>query len=295
MEKESIAESELILNQDGSIYHLNLLPEDISDIVVTVGDQDRVARITSYFDKIEVQKENREFTCHTGFYNNRRISVLSTGIGTDNIDIVLNELDALVNIDFKTRKEKGRHRSINIIRLGTSGCMDPKIPLDSILLSTYGLGMDGLMNYYKYNQSDELKELLSNINSQTHFADRLGIQPYLFAASSKLLKHFNDNEVHQGITTTCAGFYGPQGRNLRLETKIKTFLDPLRNFEYKGHKCTNFEMETAGIYGMAKLLGHHAISINVLVANRANKTFSSNPKMAMEQAIKWTLEKLTML
>ena len=284
--------SELIINPDGSIYHLNLHPEQIAPIVITVGDPDRVAMVSSYFDRIEEQVQKREFVTHTGYLGKQRITVISTGIGTDNIDIVLTELDALVNIDFKTRKQKDEHTSLQIIRIGTSGALQPDLPIDSFLASSYGMGLDGLLHYYerKLNKSEHL--LQSNFVHAMAGQLALPIPPYFAQASTALLDTIGANML-QGITITCPGFYGPQGRILRIPAATNDFLSHLQRYQFEAHRFTNFEMETAGIYGMANLLGHQAISCNALIANRANGTFSSDSKAAVRKLIELVLQKIS--
>lgn len=295
MKNAKIADSELILNPDGSVYHLNLLPEDISDIIITVGDPDRVSQVSKYFDKIELKKGKREFITHTGLFKEKRISVISTGIGTDNIDIILNELDALVNIDLKTRQIKKQPKSLQLIRIGTSGCLVPNFPVDSTLLSTYGLGFDGLMGFYNYNQNQQELEL-SKAFSKSQLAKELGFQANFYQANQDLLNHFLQlDDIKHGITTTCAGFYAPQGRSLRLQPKLKTILDDLAEIKLPNQTITNFEMETAGIYGLSNLLGHKALSINLLIANRATGKFSTNPQKAMDNLIERTLNHILTL
>lgn len=289
-----IADSELILNADGSVYHLNLLPDDIADTIITVGDPDRVETVTSFFDNIEVEKSKREFSTKTGSYKGKRITVISTGIGTDNIDIVFNELDALVNIDLQNRIVKDEKKSLNIIRIGTSGCLQNDIPIDSILLSSHGLGLDGLMSFYQYKNDMVVTSLLESF-MKTDLLRGVNVEPYLFTASNQLLAHFHRPETFTGITTTCTGFYGPQGRSLRLQPKLEHFLDQLSNLSIGNHTFTNFEMETAGIYGLSKLLGHHAISINLLIANRARGEFSQRPKERMKEVIEWSLNRIVEL
>ena len=290
-----IPESELILNPDGSIYHLNLLPEELANTVITVGDPERVKKVSSHFDRIELKKEKREFHTHTGEYKGKRISVISTGIGTDNIDIVFNELDALVNINLKTREIKDSLTSLNIVRIGTSGCLDGEVPVDSTLLSRFGLGLDGLMGFYAYNYSEAETQLIKELNQKnSDFIHQLPVQAYFSEAGADLFGHFNEGDIFSGITATCTGFYAPQGRQLRLQPKFADILDQLTQLQLS-QKVTNFEMETAGIYGMANLLGHQALSVNLLIANRATKQFSPHPKKSMDKMIEWTLEKIKTL
>ncbi|MBU7577753.1 MAG: nucleoside phosphorylase [Flavihumibacter sp.] len=283
-----IAPSELIITNRGAIYHLDLHPDELAPIVLTVGDPDRVKVVSKYFDTIEVQRQHREFVTHTGTLGNKRISVVSTGIGPDNIDIVLNELDALVNIDFSTRTIKPNLSSLSILRLGTSGSLQADIPVDSFVAGTHGLGLDNLLHFYRLEQNEEEQELLQSFLTQTQIHHSI-TQPYISAAAPSLLKHFTEG-YHQGITVTCPGFYGPQGRILRLGLAAPQLVDRLTDFQYGQHRITNFEMETSAIYGLSRLLGHHCLSLNVIVANRVNKTFSSDGQAAVEKLIVRSLE-----
>ena len=282
-----IAQSELILNADGSIYHLNLKPADIATTIITVGDPDRVTEVSKHFDTIEFKHHKREFKTHTGTYKGKRITVISTGIGTDNIDIVFNELDALVNIDFDTRTIKKEHTTLTFIRIGTSGAIQENIPIDSFLISEKAIGFDNLLRFY------DTGSLLDD-----GFSDALKIHckwspknasPYVVNASKKLLSDFNDTIFSRGCTATNVGFYGPQGRTLRLKVKDENLNTSLACFEYQGVKITNLEMETSGIYGLAALLGHHAISLNAILANRATQTFSASPNKTVARLITTTL------
>lgn len=284
-----IAESELILNPDGSVYHLHLRPEDIAETIITVGDPDRVLEVSKHFDSIEVKKQKREFATHTGYIDNKRISVISTGIGTDNIDIVLTELDALVNIDLENRTIKEKHTSLDLIRIGTSGALQSDIEVDSFLISSFGLGLGGLMLYYDFPDSAEERRLRESVDSQMIMS--FPVPSYLFAGSSDLADKIGA-DMERGVTVTCPGFYAPQGRQLRGKVKNKTMLDELRDWSFNRHRITNFEMETAGIYGMARMLGHRAISCNAILANRAKGTFSSNPSAVTEELIQRVLEKI---
>ena len=284
-----IAETDLILNADGSAYHLNLLPGDIADTVITVGDQDRVGEITQYFDHIELKKGKREFITHTGTIGNKRLTVISTGIGTDNIDIVLNELDALVNIDFKTRIPHTNLCSLNIIRIGTSGAVQADIPIDSLLVSSAAFGLDALMHYYKQDISAQEQELLKAF--QSALPNKYTLSPYIASADSSLLNTLGQG-LPQGITITAPGFYAPQGRQVRAENVMPDLIDIMQNFNSAGQRITNLEMETAGIYGLAASLGHKAISFNVILANRVTQTFSKQPAKIMDHYIKQLLEKI---
>jgi len=280
-----IKESELILNPDGSIYHLNLRPEQIAHTVITVGDPERVERVTRHFDRVDVKVSKREFCTHTGELNGTRLTVISTGIGTDNIDIVFNELDALVNIDLEKRTLKEAQTSLNLIRIGTSGCLQEDLPIDCWLASRYSVGYDGLLNFY---ESDAVR----NEAWETDLDFVAGMKPYVVNGSEKLIKSLAD-DLEQGFTATCTGFYGPQGRQLRLPPKVADLLDKLKGVKPGGNRITNFEMETAGIYGLAALLGHEALSLNVLIANRARGEFSKDPVASVDGLIERTLDKLT--
>ncbi|GAB2983317.1 nucleoside phosphorylase [Mucilaginibacter puniceus] len=284
-----IAETDLILNADGSAYHLNLLPGDVADTVITVGDQDRVVEITQYFDHIELKKGKREFITHTGRIGNKRLTVISTGIGTDNIDIVLNELDALVNIDFKTRIPHTDLKSLNIIRIGTSGAVQADIAIDSMLASSAAFGLDALMHYYKHELSKQEKELLNAF--QSALPNNYPLLPYIASADSSLLNHLGQ-DLQQGITITAPGFYAPQGRQVRAENMMPDLMDIIQNFNSAGQRITNLEMETAGIYGLAASLGHKALSLNVILANRVTQTFSKQPAKIMDHYIRQLLEKI---
>ncbi len=288
-----IPASELILNKDGSVYHLNILPEDLSDIVINVGDPDRVAMVSAYFDKIEVKKQKREFVTHTGTYKGRRMTVLSTGIGTDNIDIVYNELDALVNIDLKTRCIKDQLSSLYLVRIGTSGSLQENIPVDSFVCSTFGLGLDGLLNFYKLTNDEEEEAMISTFRN--HFPNQ-GIFPqsYLARASAKLVAVLSPG-MHTGITASCSGFYGPQMRQLRLEPSRPDLISKLTSFRYGESRVTNFEMETGAMFGLARLLGHHCCAVNLIVANRIAQQYSSNAEERMKELIQVTLDRLSTL
>lgn len=283
-----IGESELIINPKGCIYHLDVHPDEIAHTIITVGDPGRVPEVSKHFDKIEYKKAHREFVTHTGYIGSKRISVVSSGIGPDNIDITLNELDALVNIDFQTRLPKDVHQSLNIIRLGTSGSLQEDIPVDSLVASSFGIGLDNLLHYYRFdNNADELF-LLNAFCQHTHLNGN-PIQPYIAEGSIRLRNYFTDDYVH-GITITCPGFYAPQGRKLRLPLAFPTLVDTLSTFENGQHRITNFEMETSAIYGLGKLMGHHCLSVNTIVANRQSKTFSKNAASAVENMIRRSLE-----
>ena len=286
-----IQASELILNPDGSVYHLNLKPEHIAQDIIFVGDQNRVEKISSQFDTIEFSFQKREFKTHTGTLNGKRISVISTGIGPDNIDIVMNELDALVNIDLKTRLPKTTLTSLNIVRIGTSGSLQADIPVDSFVMSKYGLGLDNMLRSYLIEGISNPKMEESYIN-HTRWDLRKG-SPYAISCSEKLEQLIESDQIHKGITATAGGFYGPQGRILRLDIQDKNLNSKMDNFQFEGNRITNLEMETAAIYGLSKLLGHQALSLNAIISNRATGTFSEDPYKAVDELIKYTLEKLT--
>lgn len=285
-----IPSSELILNPDGSVYHLNLHPQDIAHDIIFVGDQDRVEKITKHFSSIEFTKQKREFKTQTGIYNGKRITVLSTGIGPDNIDIVMNELDALVNIDLQTRQPKSVLTALNIIRIGTSGSLQAHIPCDSIVLSQYGLGLDNMLRSYLIDEISE-KPIEDAFISQTNWDLKKG-RPYVVHCSELLEKRFESDQLYKGFTGTAGGFYGPQGRVLRLEIQDPELNAKMDQFEFEGIKMTNLEMETGAIYGLGKLLGHECLSLNAIIANRATGTFSADPYKTVDALIEYALTKL---
>lgn len=282
--------SEFIQNPDGSIYHLNLLPEHLANTIITVGDPGRVQEVTKYFDHIEFSVVKREFKTQTGTYKGRRITVISTGIGTDNIDIVINELDALVNIDFETKSVKKDLTSLEIIRIGTSGAIQSNIPVDSFVISEIGIGFDSMLHFYK-SQHIQDQDFSDALVKDLEYSPRLGV-PYVVACDEKLASNFTEG-FYRGVTITNCGFYGPQGRILRLELKDPDLNDKIETFAYKGKKITNLEMETAGIYGLSKLMGHKAISLNAIIANRATGEFTQNSKKTVDRLIMTTLDILT--
>ena len=286
-----IAESELILNKRGAIYHLNLLPEELAGIIITVGDPDRVKDVSKYFDEIEYRCQHREFVTHTGRIGNKRISVISTGIGTDNIDIVMNELDALVNIDLTARTVKSALTTLQVIRVGTAGSLQEDIPVDHYVASTHGVGTDNLLHFYRNENNDEENQLIQSFITQIQLHNNTAL-PYINSASVGLIKHFVEG-FHQGITVTCPGFYGPQGRMLRLGLSHPAFIDRLSAFSFGTHRICNFEMETAGIYGMGKLLGHHCLSLSAIVANRISKQFSKDANTTIDRLIQKTLDTIS--
>ncbi len=286
-----IPESELILNVDNSVYHLNLQPEELADTVINVGDPDRVAMVSKFFDKIELKKQKREFVTHTGTYKGKRITVISTGIGTDNIDIVYNELDALVNIDLKKRVIKDSLTSLNLIRIGTSGSLQENIPVDGFVFSQFGLGLDGLLNFYKLTNTDEEKKIIDAFRKH-YLGHGVLAQSYLARSSSKLENALSEG-MFKGITASCSGFYGPQGRVLRYELAFPEVIDRLTSFQYEKNFITNFEMETGAMYGLAKILGHHCCSINAVVANRISKQHTHKGDETMDGLIETVLDRLT--
>ncbi|MBK7094323.1 MAG: nucleoside phosphorylase [Saprospiraceae bacterium] len=285
-----IKESELIITKEGRIYHLGLKPDEIGDFIITVGDPDRVERVSKYFDEIEIKNHKREFITHTGRLGSKRISVIGTGIGPDNIDIMLNEVDALKNIDFETRTINSVPKSIFIIRMGTSGALREDIPIDSMVISTHGLGIDGLMNFYQYEKNEFQNSFEGRLKEEFPGLYQICF-PYIFEGSDFLLEKIGKGLI-QGITMTAGGFYGPQGRQLRIEQKIHEMIDRLAAFEFKGFGICNFEMETSAIYGISKLLGHNALSVNAIIANRATKKYSSDQYKTVDNMIKTTLERI---
>ncbi|MDD2820848.1 MAG: nucleoside phosphorylase [Flavobacterium sp.] len=285
-----IQSSELILNPDGSVYHLNLKPEHIARDIIFVGDQNRVEKITQFFDSIEFSTQKREFKTQTGIFKGKRITVMSTGIGPDNIDIVMNELDALVNIDLETRKPKENLTSLNIIRIGTSGSLQADIPVDSFVMAKFGLGLDNMLRSYLIDEISN-PAMEDAFIKHTNWDLKKG-KPYVIACSSALEKKIESHQIHKGITATAGGFYGPQGRVLRLNIQDETLNNKMDTFNFEGTRITNLEMETGAIYGLSLLLGHQALSMNAIIANRASGTFSEDPYKAVDALIAYTLEKL---
>jgi len=279
-----IADSELIINPRGAIYHLDLRPEEIAHTVFTVGDPGRVGEVSKHFDSVEYRRAHREFITHTGYIGKKRLSVVSSGIGTDNIDIVLNELDALVNIDFESRTINPSLTTLQVIRIGTCGSLQADIPVDSLVASTHGLGIDNLLHFYQHEPHDGEKQLLQSFITQTQ-----AVQPYLTGGSPSLIKHFVHG-FHHGITVSCPGFYGPQGRILRMGLSHPSFINKLTSFSSGHHRIANFEMETSAIYGLGRILGHHCLSLNAVVANRVSRQFSKQPAEAVEKLIRTVLE-----
>jgi len=286
-----IAESELIINKRGGVYHLDIRPEEIAETIILVGDPGRVEKVSKHFDKIEHRCSHREFITHTGYIGSKRISVVSTGIGPDNIDIVINELDALANINFDTREIKDNISKLNLVRFGTSGSLQLDIPVDSFVASSHGLGLDNLMNYYDYLSTDADQKIATAFAEQTGLRKEVAI-PYVFEGSNMLINKFG-SEFHKGITVTCPGFFGPQGRVLRLPLSSPGLINKLTDFKYLNHRITNFEMETSAIYGLGKLMGHECLSINVIIANRVVQQFSKDSNASVEKMIKKALEVLS--
>jgi len=288
-----IAPSELILNPDGSVYHIALRPEQLGDIVLVVGDQGRVDLISRHFSRIEHKVQNREFVGHTGEYNGVRITALSTGIGTDNIDIVVNELDALVNIDLATRSPKEKTRALKIIRLGTCGALQEDIPVDTRIVSQYGVGLDNVLHYYAYENTDAELRLLNALLEQTEWPDNLPV-PYVAAGDKDLIEQLGHGNV-VGITFTSGGFYAPQGRQLRGVPSVDGLNERFTAFEHEGLRGTNFEMETSALYGLGGLLGHRTATVCTVVANRLRKEYSTDHHGAIDRMIAEVLERVTMM
>lgn len=282
MIQRQIPESELILHPDGSVFHLRLLPEQLGNIVFTVGDPDRVPTVSRHLDQIDFKLHNREFITHTGWKNGHHVSVISTGMGTDNIEILMTELDALVNVDLQTRQVKDKKSSLQIIRIGTSGSLQEDIPTGTLLASEIALGMDTLMAYYP--------ELSGPQNFGQAIQAELGLsfRPYQAAASTKLLGML-DASIPRGITLTCPGFYAPQGREVRLKPRFEQLIERLAALRVQGRYLTNFEMETAGYYALGELLGHHCISLNAILVNRPLKKFDGDGEKTVERAIQTAL------
>lgn len=286
----NLAASEFILNDDGSIYHLNLRPEQVANTVIFVGDPERVEKITRHFDRVESVVRKREFHTQTGTYLGKRLTVISTGIGTDNIDIVLNELDALVNIDFKTRQLKENKTSLDIVRIGTSGSIQQEIPVDSFLISKLAVGFDALLHYYQ-SEHIQLQDFNRALEEHLQLNPKKS-KPYVVACDAELAKKFASAEVLEGFTATNIGFYGPQSRTLRLPLKDEGLKEKIASFSFKNKKITNLEMETSGIYGMAHLLGHRAVSLNAIIANRPLGQFTKDGAKTVENLIQFTLDRL---
>ncbi len=288
---KKLKDTQLIVTEQGNIYHLNLKPENIANTIIVVGDPGRVSSISKYFDQIEFQGQNREINTHTGRIGNKRLTVLSSGMGPDNIDIVLNELDALVNIDLQNKTIKPKHKALNLIRLGTSGAVQKDIEVDSFVMSKYGLGLDGLMNFYKAPDGVIEKDMSEAVREQTAWPDEFA-NPYVVKCSDNLATQIG-YDMHQGITVTAPGFYGPQGRNLRMGLKYPDFNLRLEKFRYKDERILNFEMETSALYGLGRSLGHNVLTVCAVIANRITETYSANHQIPVNKLIQLVLERLT--
>ena len=286
--------SELILNNDGSVYHLKLHPEDIADTIFVVGDQNRVPLISKYFDKISVIKSNREFITHTGYIGKKHVSVISTGIGVDNIDIVFNELDILSAINLKSRTLKRTKQTFKIIRLGSTGCISDKINLDDIIFSRYAIGIDGIPHHYKYNSNLFEKKLSHEFAQKTNWSKKLA-EPYAVKSSDFLWNHMYEDQFIEGITLTMNGFYAPQGRLIRIPLNQQNLIEKCDFISFNNLKVSNIEMETAGLYAFGKIFNHEVISLNTVLANRAKGLFSSNPTKSIEKLINFALSKIESL
>jgi uridine phosphorylase len=282
--------SELILNGDGSIYHLKMMPGDLADTIVLVGDPDRVDRVSALFDSVEIRKSNREFVSHTGTYRQQRITVLSTGIGTDNVDIVLNELDALANLDLAERRPRPVHKSLRLVRIGTTGGLQPDIPIGSYILSRYAAGFDAVLNFYAGRNKVADLAMEDAFKKHTNWPSPLP-RPYFVRSSDDLFGLFPAEMIH-GITVSAPGFYGPQGRMIRLQPLDPLLNSKLESFRYRGLRITNYEMESSALFGLAKLLGHQAVTLCAMIANRATREFTEDYKGDVDKLIKFTLEHL---
>lgn len=286
-----LAPSELVLNPDGSVYHLALRPDQLGDLVLVVGDQGRVERISRHFSKVEHRVQNREFVAHTGVYHGTHVTALSTGIGTDNIDIVLNELDALANIDLERRTPRTEHRSLRIIRLGTCGALQEDIPVDSRIVSAFGVGLDNVLHYYAYENTGTEQRLLNDLLGHTEWPDNLPV-PYVAAGDPRLVELLG-HDNHVGVTLTAGGFYGPQGRQLRLVPSVDGLNERFSSFEHEGLRCTNFEMETSALYGLGGMMGHRVCTVCTVVANRLRKEYSKDHHTSIDRMIAEALERAT--
>lgn len=286
-----LAPSELVLNPDGSVYHLALRPDQLGDLVLVVGDQGRVERISRHFSKVEHRVQNREFVAHTGVYHGTHVTALSTGIGTDNIDIVLNELDAMANIDLERRTPRTEHRSLRIIRLGTCGALQEDIPVDSRIVSAFGVGLDNVLHYYAYENTGAEQRLLNDLLGHTEWPDNLPV-PYVAAGDPRLVELLG-HDNHVGVTLTAGGFYGPQGRQLRLVPSVDGLNERFSSFEHEGLRCTNFEMETSALYGLGGMMGHRVCTVCTVVANRLRKEYSKDHHTSIDRMIAEALERAT--
>ncbi|NLL27509.1 MAG: nucleoside phosphorylase [Bacteroidales bacterium] len=286
---KKILESELILRDDGAVYHLNLKPDEIAENIILVGDPGRVDLVASMFDKVNISKQNREINSATGIYKGKNVSVISTGMGPDNLDIVVNELDALVNVDLKNRVEKDSHKALNLVRIGTSGGVHKDIPVGSFLFSSHGVGTDGLLNFYANTDQFRCKSIeeamIKQVNWPKSWAD-----PYIFESDKNLIDRLSKGHP-QGMTMTFGGFYGPQGREVRLKLHYPEFIEKVAEFNFNNLRVANFEMETSALYGLSKMLGHNACTVCVIIANRADKTFIDDYRPAMKELIKLVLDR----
>ena len=290
MNDKPIPSSELIINDDGSVFHLHILPEDLSDLVIMMGDPGRVTLVGKMFDTIEVDKQSREFHTITGTYHGHRITALSHGIGTDNIDIVMTELDALANIDFKTRLPKKEHRALTLLRIGTCGAAQPDIPLGSYILSHISIGFDGVLNWYRDGESINLADFEAAFVKHMNWPKRFA-QPYFVRSSEKLIEKLQGWTV-KGMTVSAPGFYGPQGRSVRLPLTMPDLIEKLESFSYKGYRVTNIEMESSALAGMARLLGHEAATVCLAIANRHVKESNPDYLPLMKQLLERVLDTL---
>ena len=291
MKNQPIPSSELIINDDGSAFHLHILPEDLADTVIMMGDPGRVNTIAEHFDTIELDKQSREFHTITGTYRGKRVTALSHGIGTDNIDIVMTELDALANIDFKTRLPKEEHRRLTILRIGTCGAAQPDIPLGSYILSHISIGFDGVLNWYKDGEKIFLMDFENAFIKHMDWPARYA-RPYFVRSSAKIVERFQDWTV-KGMTVSAPGFYGPQGRSVRLELTMPDLIEKLESFSYEGYRVTNIEMESSALAGLAALLGHDAATVCLAIANRHVKESNPDYKPLMAQLLRRALDTLT--
>ena len=287
---KNLIPTDLILNDDLSVYHLNLLPDDIADTIILLGDRDRVPMVSAFFDKIEVIKEKREFLTHTGTYKGKRFTAISTGIGTDNIEIVLNELDALVNIDLKTKTIHPNLKSLKFIRIGTCGTLHSDIPVESHIVSTFGLGLDNLMTFYKRILNETEKNITNKLSE--HLKTQHCPIPFYIAQAPGTLKERFSNGFYQGITVTAPGFFAPQVRTLRAEPMFPGMIEAFRSFAYENERILNFEMETSALYGLAKILGHEVVTIDLVLANRVLGKFSVNFKVKMKELVGRVLDRM---
>ncbi len=285
-----IKDSELIISPDGTIYHLRLHPENLAENIIVVGDPGRVPEISALFDKIEFKVLNRELCTHTGYFNNKRISVVSTGMGPDNIDIVMNELDALVNVDLVKREPKDKHTTLNIVRLGTSGALQGDLPVDTFLMSEYGLGLDGMLHFYEAAKNVCDKDMAEAFVKHSQWGNNLPT-PYFVKASQKMMDKIGAG-FNKGITATAPGFYGPQGRKIRLDLAYPDINDQLETFRYNGHRICNLEMETSALFGLGAMLGHETLTVCVLIANRVSKQFSMDYKKPVRKLVETVLERI---